>query len=344
MIEIDGTMGEGGGQILRSSLALSMATCTPVRITNVRGKRPKPGLMRQHLTALQAAQEICGGHATGAHIGSTEIAFHPDDVHPGEYHFSVGTAGSANLVLQTILPVLLHAKGPSRLIINGGTHNLAAPPFEFINEAYCPALRLIGHNVTARIHQYGFYPAGGGKIEVEVTPAKALRALTLNTRGPERTRSLEAIISNLTGSIAERELTTAGAALNVPENERHIRTRESNGPGNVLIARIEYDKLTALFVQFGQFGLSAEQVAKRLAKSANKFIKSGAAVTHHLADQLLLPMALAKGGSFTTLRPSLHFKTNAEVITRFRDTRIDITPDNEGNSYLCRVDGQDSAS
>lgn len=335
MIIIDGSMGEGGGQILRSSLALSAITGESVQIQNVRAGRAKPGLMRQHLTAFLAATEVCGGHATGADIGSGEICFRPGSIRAGEYKFSVGTAGSANLVLQTVLPILLHAGAPSRVIISGGTHNPSSPPFDFLQEAYFPALKTIGHEVTGTINAYGFYPAGGGEIDVSIVPAAAAQKLVLVERGKETSRALESVISNLKGDIAKRELVVAGEALSVPEDNRHITSRQSNGPGNVLLARVDYENVRAIFASFGERGVSAEQVAKRISKTVKSFSGSAAAVTYHLADQLLLPMALAKGGEFSTLRPSLHATTNAEVIAKFTGRRIVF--EETGAAYICSV-------
>jgi len=168
MITIDGSFGEGGGQILRSSLALSAITGESVKIENVRANRSKPGLLRQHLTALNAVTEICSGHASGAELGSPEITLRPGTVRPGNYLFSVGSAGSANLVLQTVLPVLLHLGEPSTVTVQGGTHNPSSPPFDFLTECFFPAPRKIGYAVDGHLNAYGYYPAGGGEIVTQV--------------------------------------------------------------------------------------------------------------------------------------------------------------------------------
>ena len=328
MITIDGSMGEGGGQVLRSSLSLSAITGESIRIHNIRANRKRPGLMRQHLTACLATQEICNGDVTGAEVGSDEISLRPGNVRAGEYRFSVGTAGSTSLVLQTVLPILLQADGPSTVVISGGTHNPSSPPFDFLDACYLPALRAIGHKVTARLNSYGFYPAGGGEIKIDIEPAAETTAFVLQDRGKETSRGLEAVLSNLPGNIAERELDKAGSALDVPEDNRQIRTRHSAGPGNVLFARLEFENVTALFTQFGERNVSAEQVANRLSNSAIILLASNAAVTEHLADQILLPMALAKGGSFSTLPPSRHTKTNVDVISKFVDCQVAFTEAN----------------
>ena len=337
MITIDGSFGEGGGQILRSSLALSAITGEPVTIENVRANRSKPGLLRQHLTALNAVTEICGGHASGAELGSSEITLRPGTVRPGDYLFSVGSAGSANLVLQTVLPVLLHLGQPSKITVQGGTHNPSSPPSDFLTECFFPALRKIGYSVNGCLNAYGYYPAGGGEIVAEVGASNDLGAFEHLERGEEVSRSLEALISNLPGDIAKRELETASKILGIDyETGCRFRSTDSRGPGNALLGRLEYENGTALIAQFGQKGVSAEQVAKRLAKQMKAFAASSAMVDHHLADQLLLPLAMAKGGSFSTLRPSLHTTTNAEVIRRFtgRTTHFDA----DENCTICRMD------
>ncbi|MEO1659749.1 MAG: RNA 3'-terminal phosphate cyclase [Pseudomonadota bacterium] len=336
MITIDGSFGEGGGQILRSSLALSAITGEPLRIENVRANRSKPGLLRQHLTALNAVTEICGGHATGAELGSSEISLRPGTIRAGEYAFSIGSAGSANLVLQTVLPVLLNAKEPSTITIEGGTHNPSSPPFDYLSECFFPALRVIGHRVEGQLDAYGFYPAGGGKLTIQVGVSDALQRFVRVERGSEISRSLEVLIANLPADIAKRELATASSLLDIDFEAGCKSTKpNSRGPGNALYGRLVYETGTVMFTQFGQKGVSSEQVGKRLAKQMKIFAASSAAVDHHLADQLLLPMALAKGGSFSTLRPSLHSTTNAEVISKFTGRKIEFETDS--GRTLCQV-------
>jgi RNA 3'-terminal phosphate cyclase (ATP) len=337
MIIIDGSFGEGGGQILRSSLALSAITGEPVKIENVRANRSKPGLLRQHLTALNAIAEICGGHVTGAELGSPEITLRPGSVRAGNYVFSVGSAGSANLVLQTVLPVLMHHGSPSTVTVRGGTHNPSSPPFDFLAECFFPAVRKIGFAVDGALNAYGFYPAGGGEIVANVGQPTELMVLEQVDRGQKLSLSLEALISNLPGDIAKRELETASKILGIDFDAAcRFRAIDSRGPGNVLFGRLEYENGTALIAQFGQKRVSAEQVAKRLAKQMKAFAASSAAVDHHLADQLLLPMALAKGGVFSTLRPSLHTTTNAEIIAKFTGRRIRFAPGEKAT--LCTVE------
>ncbi|WP_084418004.1 RNA 3'-terminal phosphate cyclase [Henriciella litoralis] len=336
MITIDGSTGEGGGQILRSSLTLAAATGEAVRVTNIRANRSRPGLLRQHLTALNAITEICGGHVTGGELGSSEITLRPGSVRAGDYHFSVGSAGSANLVLQTVLPALVLAGEPSKVTVQGGTHNPAAPPFDYLQECYFPALRKIGHEVRGELKSYGFYPAGGGELTVEIDGAGTPCPFEQTDRGEELSRSLQAIVANLPADIAKRELSTASRLIELEdEAAMTILAPDSIGPGNVLYGRLAYEKSTTLFSQFGEKGVSAQQVGKRLAKQMKAFSASSAAVDHHLADQLLLPMALAKGGVFSTLRPSLHATTNAETVSKFTGRRISFEDAN--GHFICSV-------
>ncbi len=328
MIEIDGAFGEGGGQIIRTSLSLSAITGEPVHIRNVRANRNKPGLLRQHLTALNAVTDICGGRADGAELGSREITLYPGSIRTGSYRFAVGSAGSANLVLQTVLPVLMHAEAQSDVTLQGGTHNPSSPPFDFLAESFLPAIRTLGYNADEQLNAYGFYPAGGGEVQMTVKGRSELKAADWVERGEETSRTVEAMISNLPGDIARRELSTVARELGLDrERDCRIRTPDSIGPGNALIGRLGYGDRTTVFVQFGERNVSSEQVAKRLAKQMKSFIGSGAAIDHHLADQLLLPMALAKGGVFSTTRPSQHTLTNADVIAKFTGRKITFQED-----------------
>jgi RNA 3'-terminal phosphate cyclase (ATP) len=194
MITIDGSHGEGGGQIVRNTCALSLVTGQPFRITDIRGGREKPGLMRQHVTAIEAACAIGNGTCEGVAVGAREMRFTPGTVVPGDYKFSIGTAGSTGLVLQTILMPLLLAGGPSRLVLEGGTHNMLAPPFDFIEKCFLPIVNRLGPVVTARLVRHGFYPSGGGRIEIDVNPAP-LRPIECVDRGAMTGRSVTALFA-----------------------------------------------------------------------------------------------------------------------------------------------------
>ncbi len=330
MITIDGSEGEGGGQILRTALALSIVTGQAFRIVNIRAKRERGGLMRQHLTAVNAAAAISDAEVTGAGIGSRALTFVPGKVRGGDYTFSVGSAGSTTLVFQTVLPALLQADRPSTLAFEGGTHNFGGPPFEFIDRAFLPLLRRMGVTAEASLERHGFYPVGGGRFTVTLSPVKSLARLDLPSRGAETSRMAHALIANLPRDIADRELKEVGIRLGLSTDALHLQGAErSPGPGNVLLVTLAFEQVTEVFAGYGKVGVRAEHVAERTAANALRYLAVDAAAGPHLADQLLIPMALAGGGHFTTLRPSLHTRTNADIIRRFLDVDIAIAPATE---------------
>lgn len=323
MIVIDGSEGEGGGQVLRTALALSLVTGQPFRIENIRANRPRTGVLRQHVTAVEAACAVGGAECEELALGASALSFTPGRVVPGEHRFAVGTAGSASLVLQTILPPLMLAEAPSRLVLEGGTHNIYAPPFEFIERAFLPIVNRMGPNVSARLVRHGFYPAGGGRIEVDIEPASSLARVDLLERGALRRVEAVAVVAALPGEIAVRELAAVERILGWPEESRRIvQLPERTGPGNIVMLEAEFEQLTEITSGFGKLGVSAETVGEHAAKRMAGYLASPAAAGPYLADQLLLPMALAGGGSFTTVKPSQHSRTGAEVIGRFLDMRI----------------------
>jgi len=328
MLTIDGSRGEGGGQIFRTSLTLSLVTGTPFRIERIRAGRAKPGLMRQHLTALEAAAAVGDAEVDGAVVGGQEVVFRPKRLRPGTYRFAVGTAGSAGLVLQTILVPLVLARAPSRLTLEGGTHNPAAPPFEFLTEALLPLLRRMGADVDARLERAGFYPAGGGRMTIDVTDRGSLGALHLVRRGRTVRRRARALVSRLSRQIADRELALIRSRLgwDGEELEAVVLSEGMAGPGNVVLLSIESEQVVEVFTGFGEIGVRAEAVAERVAEEARRYLAADVPVGPHLADQLLLPMALAGGGAFRTVPLSRHASTNLEVIGQFLGTSIDVTP------------------
>lgn len=324
MIEIDGSAGEGGGQVLRTALALSLLTRKPFRIANIRAKRSKPGLLRQHLTAVEAATRAGDAAVEGAAIGATALTFVPRTLRGGQYSFAIGTAGSTMLVLQTILLPLALAPEPSTIELEGGTHNPSSPPFDFIEHSYLPLLRRMGAEISIELQRPGFYPAGGGRIRVSVTPAPRLARLDLEQRGEIVSRRARAVVANLAYSIAEREARTVAEVLEwSPECIEAHTLNGSAGPGNAVSVFVVAENVTNVFTAFGARGVTAEKVAHDVAMQAKRYINSEAAVDEHLADQLLLPLAIGAGGSFTTTPLSLHATTNMEVIRRFLDVAMD---------------------
>jgi len=336
MIQIDGTHGEGGGQILRSSLTLSLLTGRPFTISNIRGGRSRPGLLRQHRCAVQAAARIGGAQVEGDSLGSAGVVFAPAGVVTGgEYRFAVGSAGSAMLVLQTILLPLLSADRPSRVVLEGGTHNPWAPPTPFLQASFLPVLRSMGAEVTLTLLRPGFFPAGGGRVVLEVSPCTLAPVDVL--RGPLELVRAIATVAGVPDTVARREIKTmVGHLRHLPEPPvPQIETYEDSlSPGNLARVEILHGGHTACFVAFGERRRRAEQVGRSAAQAAMAWLDSGASVCEHLADQLLLPMAWAGGGSFSTDVLSEHTRTNVHTIAQFMDVpvrldeaddRIDVT-------------------
>lgn len=339
MIVIDGSEGEGGGQVLRTALSLSLVTGLPFRIENIRANRPRAGVMRQHVTAVEAACAIGGAECEELAVGASALSFTPGKVMPGEHHFAVGTAGSTSLVLQTILPPLMLADAPSRLVLEGGTHNIYAPPFDFIDRVFLPILNGMGPRVTARLGRHGFYPAGGGRIEVEIEPCSSLSRVDLLERGELRSVEARAVVAALPGEIAVRELEAVGKILGWPEERRRIeQLPERTGPGNILMLEAVFDRVTEIMTGFGKLGVPAQTVGEKAAKRMAGYLASDAFAGPYLADQLLLPMALAGGGSFTTVKPSSHARTGAGIIGKFLPVSVSFEEKRDGH-HLVTVAG-----
>ncbi|HEX4381799.1 MAG TPA: RNA 3'-terminal phosphate cyclase [Myxococcales bacterium] len=314
MREIDGSRGEGGGQVLRTSLTLSLLSGEPLKIVNIRAGRQRPGLLRQHLCAVKLAAEVGNAELEGAEAGSRELTFKPRALNAGDYQCSVGTAGSATLVLQTVLPALLLAKGRSTLTLEGGTHNPLAPPFDFLARAFLPLLDRMGVRIEATLERHGFYPAGGGRMRVVIEPGP-LQPLMLRERGAIVSCSATALLAALPASIAHRELSELKQRLGWPmEQLKLLEVDRAFGPGNVLFAAVESEHVTEVFTAFGEKSVRAEQVAASVAGKVQQYLAAGVPVGQQLADQLLLPMALAKGGAFRTLPLTEHARTQLELL------------------------------
>lgn len=334
VLEIDGSFGEGGGQILRTSLALSLIKQIPFRIVSIRSRRAKPGLRPQHLTAVRAAARIANAQVEGDAVGSTGLTFRPGALKGGAYEFDVGTAGSTTLVFQTVLPALLGCPQPSNIVFRGGTHNHGGPPWHFLETVFLPAIARIGARVAIRLERYGFSPGGDGHWSAEIAPSK-LQALTLHEKGELEERRVQALVSNLPLSIADRELATVREALAWPETAFRARTVEARGPGNIVMIGARFTHVSELATGFGRRGFPAEKVAASALDCWSQYERSGAPVGEHLADQLLLPIALAGSGSFLTMKPTLHTMTNAETITKFLPIRFQMERASETKWVIC---------
>lgn len=323
MLTIDGSFGEGGGQILRTALSLSVHFGQPFRITNIRLRRSRPGLRPQHLAAVRAAARISDAHVVGADVGSRELTFVPRRVRSGAHEFSIGTAGSATLVMQTLLPALMTASSASSVRIEGGTHNPRAPTYEFLARAFLPLVERMGPEIRPRLLRAGFYPRGGGVVHVDIVPARRLAPLHLAERGLLRRISADVLLSKLPRHIGEREIAVLKDALPVAPDAIELRViGESASPGNVVSVELEFENVTEVFTAVGERGVPAERVAAEAAQAASRYWHSGAPVGEHLADQLLVPLALAGAGSFVTSEPTSHTLTNIEIIRQFVDIEI----------------------
>ena len=324
MIQIDASQGEGGGQVLRTALALSIITRQAVQLNHIRAKRSKPGLMRQHLTCVRAAQAISDAELTGDTLGSTSICFKPRTIKAGDYHFAIGTAGSCALVLQTVLWPLLFADGESKVTIEGGTHVPMSPSFEFLEFCFLPTLQKMGVQTKIQLLKHGFYPGGGGQLCAEITPWKTMNALKLNQRGERISQHGLCLIANLDQQIATKQLSEGRRYLNWNEEDViHQGLRNSHGVGNALILSVQHTEHTEIVSAYGDKSKSSEFVAQQASTEMKHYLGSAAAVGEHLADQLLIPLALV-GGTFTTNVTSMHFKTNCAIIQQFLDVQFEI--------------------
>ncbi len=327
MLSIDGSAGEGGGQVLRTALGLSLVTQTPFQMVKIRGRRPKPGLQRQHLACVKAAAAIGDATVEGDALSSQELTFIPRALKAGTYTSAIGSAGSTTLLLQAVLPALLKADGPSFLSIEGGTHNRLAPTFEFLARSFVPVLSSMGAKVEVKLVRYGFEPAGGGRIEVSVTPA-ALRPIALLQRGELISRNATAVIASIPAKVAARELAVVQEDLGIAE----LRTEQvsASSAGNALVIAVEYQHVTDVFVGLGERGVTAEKVAHRTTGEVKRSLRTDAPVGFHLADQLMIPFALAGAGAFQTVEPTLHSRTQLELIPMFLDVKLTCIAEGNG--------------
>ena len=327
MIEIDASFGEGGGQILRSALSLSLITGKSMRLTHIRAGRPQPGLKPQHLKAVEAAAEIGSASVEGASQGSQTLRFEPTGLKSGRYVFDIKTAGSVSLLLQAIALPLSFAEGPSRLTLIGGTHVPWSPCYHYLQWQWLPALSEAGYSIDCRLERAGFYPRGGGVVHADITPRRKHAPLHLTRRGKlVRIRGLSAV-GCLDLSIAERQRQQVIERLRGLSVPLAIELAEvpSASPGTFVVLLAEFEHGRCCACSLGARHKRAEKVADEAVDELLADIDSGGAIDAWLADQLLLPLALASGESVLSVsRISLHLRTNAELLRYFLPVAVDI--------------------
>jgi len=327
-LTIDGSFGEGGGQILRTALALAAILQRPVEIRNIRGGRKKPGLRPQHLAAVKALAKVTSAQVRGAEVGSTRLYFEPCQLKGGTYTLDIGTAGSTALVLQAVMPGLLFAEDPSRMTITGGTHVPWSPCFHYLKEVFVPTVSEMGGPVSLEIGPWGWYPKGGGRIVASISPAGGLSAIDRTNRGDLTGIYLLSAVSNLPSGIGERQ---RDQVLRRLRGQGYHATRvelvqsPSQGPGTVVFVKAEFEKGAAGFTSLGKKGKPAETVADEACTAFFEFMASEASVDSHLADQLVLYMALARGRScFVAEAITEHLRTNIWVIEQFLPVAFEV--------------------
>ncbi len=333
MVVIDGSSGEGGGQILRTALAVSMVTGRPFRIKDIREKRKKPGLLQSHVAMIKAAARLCSAGFDGAALGSGELTFFPGDVVAGDHSFRLPSTVSAGLVLQTMLPVLSLAKGDSSVVVEGGGSRSGAPPFEFLVKTYLPQISKMGPKATLKSEVTPDTQIGVSRFKMTVESALIFRPVSLVERGVPMHKSAMRTVTGLAGHRAGDEVDelerTIGMASESMRSEKNARA------GSVML-EMTYEGITEVFTAFAKAGQSSESLAADAAKQAKRYMESQAAVCEYLGDQLLLPMALAGSGRFTTTRVSPHARSNMDTIRAFLGVEFWTEPVGDG-TWLVEV-------
>ena len=332
LLEINGAMGEGGGQVLRTSLTLSILTGQSVFIRNIRANRSKHGLLAQHLKSVDAAAAISKAHVEGAALGSSSLTFRPSTIDSGRYRFDIGTAGATSLVFQTIFLPLTRAAAASSVIITGGTHVKWSPCYHFLEQHWLPIVKQLGFDVDMELNTAGFYPQGGGRIDCVICPVNSITPLDLTTRGKlERITGISGV-ANLNREIGERQkrqalgrLVSIAPKLGQPDIQIKIQELASPTRGTLLLLVAEFEHGRACYYGLGELGKPAERVADEAVDALLAFFDSGAALDQFLADQLLLPLSFANGPSkFQTSQVTQHLITNADIIRLFLPVKISI--------------------
>jgi RNA 3'-phosphate cyclase len=328
VLEIDGSFGEGGGQILRSALTLALLGQRPFRIKDIRGGRKKPGLRAQHLAAIRAAQTVGRAYVEGDRMGSEDLVFVPSGIFPGDYRIEIGTAGSCSLVLQTILLPLAHAGGTSSVVIVGGTHVPWSPTFEYIDQVWSPSLELLGYQAKIELIKAGFYPKGGGLIEATIRPASRSAAILQERRSPISGFKGVSLSSNLPLHVAERQRKRMMERLDPINQSVEIEIQQLASPGvgsAVFISGLSQPAFFG-FSALGAKGKPAEQVADEGVDQLLSFLNTSAVTDRYLSDQLLIPLAFSSEDSTLIVEAvTSHLTTNAEIVRMFLDVDVHIS-------------------
>jgi len=318
-LRIDGSYGEGGGQVLRTAVSLSAITKRPVEVVGIRTRRKNPGLAAQHLTAVEAISKICNGQLSGAEIGSTRMEFHPSDIKGGRYTFDIGTAGSVTLVLQTLILPAIRADGRCVFEVVGGTDVAWSPSVQYLLHVFCEFLARMGVEVRIEILRRGFYPKGGGRVRATVEPCPRLKPLDLSDRGEFQRIDIWSVASEYLKSnrVAERQAEAARLKLGMDGVRMDAHYAPTFNPGSSIHLHAHYSNSKLGAGALGERGVRAEEVGEAAASDLLKEMSSGASVDVNMSDQLLPYMALAGNGSFTTRELSEHARTNMWLIEQF---------------------------
>jgi RNA 3'-terminal phosphate cyclase (ATP) len=339
VLELDGSYGEGGGQLLRSAVALSCLTGRPIRVFNIRGRRPKPGLQPQHMTALKAAAEVSGAFVEGLSIGSMQIYFEPKEVLGGKYTFDIKTAGSVTLVMQTLLPILSFAKRPSEVTVIGGTDVPWSPTVDYFKYVALDAFRRMGLNCSLELLRRGHYPRGGGRVVLAVRPARALLPMTAVKRGKAVAVRGISHCTNLPAHVASRQASSAVRIIKDAgmEDVRVAEERgEGDGPGSgvALWAEIEGGPNIGADA-LGAKEKRAEEVGREAAEKLLAELKTGMAVDRHLGDMLIIYVAMAKGRSeIGVTELTMHAETMIWLTERFLGVKWSVVKGPGGSATL----------
>ena len=331
LVQIDGSRGEGGGQILRTALALSVISGRAFRLTEIRARRPRPGLAPQHLQAVRVFCELSGASCSGDREGSLELVFSPGPVRPGAYRVDIGTAGSVTLVLQALAAPLALAGSSSQVVLRGGTHVPWSPPFNYIESCWLPFMRQAGFELDVELERAGFYPKGGGEVVARIEGGAKPKALQLIERGElKAVEIVSATTPTLPAHVRQRQASRAQVGVRSSGCDPFVQLVKlpAASPGSVVAITGRFEKTRVTTSALGARGKSAESVGEEAAAAFRDYLDRPGAVDERLADQLVLPLALAPGSSeLTTVRVTEHLRTNVEVIRTFVDRSIEIVGD-----------------